>query len=71
MIVALPMILAFSECLPGWSAEPTAPVSNTNGWTAPRKLAIGLGYNFTDFSDDMTDMSYDSQGVFLNVITRF
>ncbi len=32
---------------------------------------VGLGYNFTDFSDDMTDMSYDSQGVFLNIITKF
>ena len=32
---------------------------------------VGLGYNFTDFSDDLTDMSYDSQGVFLNIITKF
>lgn len=30
-------------------------------------LKIGLGYNFTDFSDDLTDLSYDNQGVFLNV----
>ena len=30
-------------------------------------LKIGLGYNFTDFSDDLTDLSYDHQGVFLNV----
>jgi hypothetical protein len=28
----------------------------------------GLGYNFTDFSDDLTDLSYDHQGVFINVI---
>ena len=31
-------------------------------------LKAGVGYNFTDFSDDLTDLSYDNQGVFLNVI---
>jgi hypothetical protein len=30
-------------------------------------LKIGIGYNFTDFSDDLTDLSYDHSGVFLNV----
>ena len=30
-------------------------------------LKIGLGYNFTDFSDDLTDLSYDHSGVFLNL----
>ena len=30
-------------------------------------LKIGLGYNFTDFSDDLTDLSYDHHGVFLNL----
>jgi hypothetical protein len=30
-------------------------------------LKLGLGYNFTDFSDDLTDLSFDSQGLFLNV----
>jgi len=29
---------------------------------------LGLGYNFTDFSDDLTDLSYDHQGVFINMI---
>ncbi len=28
---------------------------------------VGLGYNFTDFSDDLTDLNYDHQGVFLNL----
>jgi flagellar motor protein MotB len=28
----------------------------------------GIGYNFTDFSDDLTDLSYDQHGVFLNLI---
>ncbi|MGA0612414.1 OmpA family protein [Caldimonas sp. KR1-144] len=32
---------------------------------------VGLGYNFTDFSDDLTDLSYRSSGVFLNVIGKF
>ena len=30
-------------------------------------LKIGIGYNFTDFSDDLTDLSFDHQGVFLNI----
>jgi len=30
-------------------------------------LKIGLGYNFTDFTDDLTDLSYDHQGIFLNL----
>ena len=31
-------------------------------------LKVGAGYNFTDFSDDLTDLSYDHQGVFINMI---
>jgi hypothetical protein len=31
-------------------------------------LKVGVGYNFTDFSDDLTDLGYDQQGVFLNVV---
>jgi lipopolysaccharide assembly outer membrane protein LptD (OstA) len=30
-------------------------------------LKIGVGYNFTDFSEDLTDLSYDHHGVFLNL----
>ena len=33
-----------------------------------KHLKVGVGYNFTDFSDDLTDLSYDHQGVFVNVI---
>ncbi|MFQ5948507.1 MAG: flagellar motor protein MotB, partial [Acidimicrobiia bacterium] len=29
---------------------------------------VGVGYNFTDFSEDLTDLSYDHQGVFVNLI---
>jgi hypothetical protein len=33
-----------------------------------KNLKIGIGYNFTDFSDDLTDLGYDHKGVFLNLI---
>ncbi len=29
---------------------------------------VGVGYNFTDFSDDMTDLSYDDHGWFFNLV---
>jgi len=32
------------------------------------RFKVGIGYNFTDFSDDLTDLSYDHQGAFINVI---
>ncbi len=32
---------------------------------------LGVGYNFTDFSDDLTDLDYDHQGVFFNMIGTF
>ena len=28
---------------------------------------VGVGYNFTDFSDDLTDLSFDHRGTFLNL----
>lgn len=34
-------------------------------------LKIGVGYNFTDYSDDLTDLSYDERGWFLNIIGKF
>jgi hypothetical protein len=33
-----------------------------------KHLKMGVGYNFTDFSDDLTDLSYDHQGAFFNII---
>lgn len=33
-------------------------------------LKVGVGYNFTEFSDDLTDLDFDSQGFFLNVIGK-
>ena len=32
---------------------------------------VGVGYNFTDFSDDLTDLDFDSNGVFLNFVGKF
>jgi flagellar motor protein MotB len=31
-------------------------------------IKLGAGYNFTDFSDDLTDLDFDSQGFFINII---
>ena len=28
---------------------------------------VGAGYNFTDFSDDLTDLSFDHRGVFMSL----
>lgn len=36
-----------------------------------KHVKIGAGYNFTDFSDNLTDMSYDHRGVFVNVLSTF
>lgn len=34
-------------------------------------LKIGFGYNFGRFSDDLTDLTWDDKGVFVNVIGQF
>ena len=31
-------------------------------------VKAGVGYNFTDFSENLTDLSYRHQGVFVNVV---
>jgi len=31
-------------------------------------IKVGAGYNFSDFSDDLTDLSYRHQGVFINIV---
>ncbi|MDH5434318.1 MAG: flagellar motor protein MotB, partial [Gammaproteobacteria bacterium] len=33
-------------------------------------LKVGLGYNFADFSDDLTDLDYNHQGVFINIVGK-
>ena len=32
---------------------------------------LGIGYNFGDFSDDITHISHDNHGVFINLIGKF
>ena len=32
--------------------------------------SLGLGYNFTDFNDRLTNLDYDSKGWFLNLTGR-
>lgn len=34
-------------------------------------VKLGAGYNFTDFSDDLTDLSYTSHGWFINLLAKF
>ncbi len=34
-------------------------------------LRLGLGYNFTDFNDDLTSRDYDSKGWFINIVGKF
>ncbi len=34
-------------------------------------LKLGAGYNFGRFSDDLTDLTYDDEGVFVNVVGKF
>ena len=34
-------------------------------------LKVGIGYNFGSFSDDLTDLTYDDKGVFLNIVAKF
>ncbi len=36
-----------------------------------QNFMVGVGYNFGSFSDDLTDLTTDDQGVFLNVIAQF
>lgn len=36
-----------------------------------RHMKIGVGYNFTSFSDDMSDLTHDNQGPFINLTAKF
>lgn len=36
-----------------------------------RNFRLGVGYNFTRFSDDLTDFDYDHRGWFLNMTGRY
>ena len=34
-------------------------------------IKVGVGYNFSDFSDDLTQLSYKHQGLFINLIGKY
>ncbi|MFJ7565888.1 hypothetical protein ACIQW9_02875 [Herminiimonas sp. NPDC097707] len=34
-------------------------------------INAGVGYNFTNYSDDLTDLSYRSRGFFINVLASY
>jgi hypothetical protein len=34
-------------------------------------IKVGGGYNFTDFSDDLTQLDYRHQGLFINLIGKY
>ncbi|MNI41916.1 hypothetical protein D3C73_961810 [compost metagenome] len=36
-----------------------------------RNFRLGAGYNFTQFSDDLTDFDYDHKGFFINLSGRY
>ncbi len=36
-----------------------------------RNFRVGIGYNFTDFNDDLTDFDYDHRGWFLNLVGSY
>ena len=36
-----------------------------------QNLKVGVGYNFTDFSDDLTDLDYDNDGWFVKLLGKF
>jgi hypothetical protein len=36
-----------------------------------QSVKAGVGYNFTDFSDNLTDLSYRSNGWFFNIVAKF
>lgn len=36
-----------------------------------KNFRIGVGYNFTEFSDDLTDFDYDHKGWFLNLVGTY
>ena len=36
-----------------------------------QNVMVGVGYNFGSFSDDLTDLTNDDQGLFLNLVAKF
>ncbi|MBT8143094.1 MAG: hypothetical protein KJO55_00235, partial [Gammaproteobacteria bacterium] len=51
--------------------------STRDGWLIAldrhinNNFRLGIGYNFTDFSDDLTNLDYDHKGWFINAIGKY
>ena len=59
-----------------WLESPTADDSRVGALVGVYRhindnLKLGVGYNFTDFSDDLTDLDYDHKGIFVNAIAKY
>jgi hypothetical protein len=55
------------------SAQPNGKVRRLARGSRPQlddHASLGLGYNFTDFNDRLTNLDYDSKGWFLNLTGR-
>jgi hypothetical protein len=37
-------------------------------WQVENNIKVGAGYNFSDFSDDLTQLDYKHQGLFINLV---
>jgi len=35
-----------------------------------KNVKLGMGYNYTSFSDDLTNLAYDNQGIFINFVAK-
>ena len=36
-----------------------------------KHFKVGAGYNFSDFSDDLTQLDYTHQGMFINLVGKY
>ncbi|MDD9892421.1 MAG: hypothetical protein OXT49_02765, partial [Gammaproteobacteria bacterium] len=36
-----------------------------------KNLKVGVGYNFTDFNDDLTNLDFQSKGWFVNMLGKY
>ena len=59
---------AATSCDSEWPS-PTGDANRIAAAVADAGLVFAVGlYNFTDFSEDLTDLSFRSEGVFINMI---
>mgnify|MGYP001765258679 CR=1 FL=1 len=60
-----------------WGAPATIALYAVTGWLVGvdrhlnNNLRLGIGYNFTDFSDDLTQLDFTHEGWFLNFVGTY